>query len=225
MGATVRTATLAPGDGPSCRGAALEYARRGWPVLPVWWPIGGRCACGKSGCDKPGKHPIGSLVPHGVKDASSDLAVVDGWFSRYPDANVGIATGAASGFDVLDVDGEEGKATVEALVRAHEPLPTTPEALTGSGGVHELFAHHAGLRNAVRFAPGLDVRTTGGYIVAAPSLHVSGRRYVWEIEHDPFEVPLAPWPAWLHALAAESRPAPDVVAGGAPGAANRPCWS
>ena len=211
MGATVRTAALSSGGGPSCRDAALEYALRGWRVLPVWWPINGRCACGKSDCDKPGKHPIGTLVPHGVKDASSNATVIDEWFSRQPDANVAIATGETSGFDVLDVDGEEGKATLEALVRAHAPLPTTPQALTGSGGVHELFAHRAGLRNAVKFAPGLDVRTTGGYIVAAPSLHVSGRRYVWEVEHDPFEIPCADWPGWLHAAAAASRSVRDTA--------------
>lgn len=207
MGETVRTTTVASGGDPSCREAALAYAARGWPVLPVWWPIDGRCACGRRGCDKPGKHPIGPLVPHGVKDASSDPSVIRGWFDRYPDANVAVATGEASGFDVLDVDGDEGKATLADLERAHQPLPTTPEALTGSGGVHELFAHRAGLRNAVKFAPGLDVRTTGGYIVAAPSLHVSGRRYAWEVEHDPFETPLAPWPDWLHAAAAASRAA------------------
>lgn len=184
----ITAATTAP-DEPNPRlAAALAYAVRGWPVLPL---------------EPRGKRPLGSLVPHGVKGATTDAATIRGWWTREPDANVGIATGAAAGFDVLDVDGEEGAASLAELERKHGPLPTTPEALTGGGGRHVLFAHADGLRNAVRFAPGLDVRTDGGYVVAAPSVHPSGRIYTWEVTRDPVDTPLAPWPAWLVAPIAE----------------------
>lgn len=167
--------------------AALAYAARGWAVLPV---------------EPRGKRPLGSLVPHGVKDATTDPTVIRGWWKRHPDANVGVATGAASGFDALDVDGEEGAATLAAWERVHASLPSTPGALTGGGGRHELFAYVAGLRNAVGFAPGVDVRTEGGYIVVPPSIHPSGRTYAWEVTRDPADVPLASWPSWLVALIA-----------------------
>jgi hypothetical protein len=71
---------------------ALEYADHGWPVLPLWWPLGGHvCACERADCAKPGKHP---LSRHGLHDASTDPAVIRRWWTRWPEANVGIRTGA-----------------------------------------------------------------------------------------------------------------------------------
>lgn len=180
--------------------AALSYAARGWRVLPLVWLTAGGCCCGKPDCSKPGKHPAGWLVPHGVKDATLDPETVRRWWTRCPEANVGIATGGESGFDVLDVDGEEGATTLMALEREHGLLPSTPESLTGGGGRHVMLAHAPGLRNAVRFAPGLDVRTDGGYIVAPPSVHASGRVYAWEVTGGPEDVSFAPWPEWLAKL-------------------------
>jgi hypothetical protein len=178
---------------PTPVGAALEYATRGWAVLPVWWPDAttpNNCACnGPKGKCKPAKHPIGTLVPHGVKQATRTEATIRAWWKRYPLANVGVATGGTSGFDVLDADGEAGLQRLNDL-----DLPRTPASITGSLGRHALFQHRPGLRNAVRFAPGLDVRTDDGYIVAPPSLHTSGRRYTWDAEYHPSDVPLAQWP-------------------------------
>ena len=176
---------------PDCQTAALAYAGRGWPVLPV---------------EPGGKRPIGKLVPHGVSDASTDPRTIRRWWAARPDASVGLAAGRVSGFDVLDVDGEEGEETLATLEREHGALPETVEALTGGGGRHLLFEHAEGLRNAVRFAPGLDVRTDGGYIVAPPSLHASGRAYCWEVTHEPTDAALASWPAWLSAMLASPKP-------------------
>jgi putative DNA primase/helicase len=150
-------------------------------------------------------------VPHGVKDASTAPETIRRWWGARPDASVGIATGSTSGFDVLDVDGEEGEDALRDLERSNGELPETIEALTGGGGRHILFKHQPGLRNAVRFAPGLDVRTDGGYIVASPSVHDSGQAYEWEAAHDPDETTLAPWPAWLMDLIR-----PDVASGAEP---------
>jgi hypothetical protein len=190
--------------------AAVEYAKRGWAVLPLWGPRPGSptgCACGRPSCDSPAKHPI---TAHGVKDASGDTGVIQEWFRRYPEANIGIATGRISGFDVLDVDGEDGFQTLSA-----DELPHTPSSITGSGGRHVLFEHRPGLRNAVRFAPGLDVRTDNGYIVAPPSQHVSGRAYAWDLEHHPDDVHPAPWPEALYRRVVQFRaPLPPAVEGG-----------
>jgi len=72
--------------------AALEYAEHGIPVFPCWGVRDRRCACGFARCQSEGKHPIGELVPHGVKDASADEARIRDWWTRFPDAN--IATGS-----------------------------------------------------------------------------------------------------------------------------------
>lgn len=176
--------------------AALIYVKKfGWCVVPLHSIKNGCCTCGRAGCTSPGKHP---LIPNGVKGASKDPTIVAGWWRRWPWANIGIATGAASGFFVLDVDGEAGEESLRELEGEHGQLPDTVEALTGSGGRHILFRYPGGpVCNKVALADGLDIRGDNGYIVAAPSLHVSGRRYCWEASSRPGEVALAEAPDWL----------------------------
>jgi hypothetical protein len=180
---------------------ALRSVNRGWAVFPVWGVTPeGKCRCGSAHEHEPnqvGKHPLGALVPHGVKDATRDEAVVREWWTRYADANLAVATGKLSGFDALDVDGEEGEATVAALEKEHGAIPKTVEQISGSGSRHVCFAHAAELKNGVKFAPGLDLRTTGGYVLVEPSCHRSSRAYAWDATRHPDETPFAPWPAWL----------------------------
>jgi hypothetical protein len=184
-----------PIDQSSLAAAALSYARRGWAVLPLWWTKSGRCACGRSEC-KPGKHPLWKLAPNGVNNASSDPALVEAWWRAYPKANIGLATGRASGRIVLDVDGEVGEASLARLETEHGPLPITVEALTGKGR-HIEFEYVAGIPNGVGITDGLDVRSDGGYVVAPPSVHANGTIYAWNLERHPEEVRLAPAPEWL----------------------------
>jgi hypothetical protein len=176
--------------------SALHYARRGWPVFPVYSITDGRCSCGHECGRNAGKHP---RTEHGLLDATTDLARIRSWWAMWPDANVGIPTGAQT-FIVLDVDPEKsGDVSLAALIAQHGPLPATVEACTGGGGRHLCFQHPGGtIRNsASMLGPGLDLRGDGGYIVAAPSRHRSGRWYEWELSSHPDEVPLAPLPAWL----------------------------
>jgi hypothetical protein len=79
---------------------------------------------------------------------------------------------------VLDVDGDEGRETLRALELGHGELPETPVAITGSGGAHYYFTFEEGLQNAVKFAPGLDVRTEGGLVVGVGSK--TTHQYQWE---------------------------------------------
>jgi hypothetical protein len=103
-------------DGEMLAGA-LSLIRQGIAVLPLWWPEGERCACGNPSCIRDvGKHPIGKLVPNGVKNASKDEATVKRWWTIYPKANIGIATGRISGIVVVDVDGAKGQAKLAALL-------------------------------------------------------------------------------------------------------------
>lgn len=182
---------------------ALTYAERfGWAVLPLHSIQDGRCSCGKPDCSSPGKHP---RTKNGVKDASKDTETIKRWWALWPDANIGIATSRISGFFVLDVDGEEGAESLRDVEARHGKLPDTIEQLTGGSGRHLLFKMPPGtVKNKVALAPGLDVRGDGGYIVVAPSLHASGRRYTWEVSSHPEDVPLAEGPGWLLALVTDS---------------------
>jgi hypothetical protein len=177
--------------------AALGYVDRGWRVLPLHAIINGSCTCRrKANCKHAGKHP---RTLHGLKDASGDQAALEAWWRRWPTANVGIATGMASGFDVLDIDPRHhGNETLAELERRYGPLPTTVMAHTGGGGEHLLFAHTDGIGSSTtKLGPGLDTRGDGGLVVAPPSLHVSGRRYAWDADRHPDAVALAALPDWL----------------------------
>jgi putative DNA primase/helicase len=180
---------------------ALGYAAKGWPVFPVHVPTDGVCDCmDGAACEHPGKHP---WTARGLKDATTAATQIRAWWDRWPDANIGIATGPAH-LVVLDVDARHhGADTLAEMIADHGPLPLTPQAITGGGGQHFLFVnpngHPVKSRNGI--APGLDIKSDGGYIVAAPSLHVSKRRYEWEHSCHPATVPLAPAPDWLVTLA------------------------
>ena len=110
----------------------------------------------------------------GLHDATTDAVTIAGWWTQYPDANVGIATGAASGVVVVDVDGEAG----EAALAQYGPLPATVESRTGKGR-HLLYTGSDVRNSAGKLGPQLDVRGDGGYIVAPPSIHPNGHAYRW----------------------------------------------
>jgi hypothetical protein len=181
--------------------AALAYARRGWHVFPCHTPTAsGACSCRNDRCGNSGKHP---RTRNGVKDATTDPARITHWWTIWPDANLAIATGVASGIFVLDEDSYKGGDTSLAeLQHTYTVIPDTPQQLTGNGGVHYFFTHPGSpIGNSVEgLGRGLDIRSDGGYVIAPPSLHRSGKTYRWEVAHDPEETPLATLPAWLLAL-------------------------
>lgn len=180
--------------GPTPKKRALRYAKQGYQIIPLHTPLkDGSCSCGKPDCGSVGKHP---RTPQGLKDASTDPDQINQWWTYWPDANIGIVAGAISGIIVLDVD-EGGEETLQRLQDQHGPLPETITALTGGGGKHIYFKHPGPKTgNRTKFAPSLDVRGDGGYVVAPPSLHKSGGQYRWEGgAYDPTH--LAECPDWL----------------------------
>jgi hypothetical protein len=190
------------------RDAALGFASRGIPVLPLHYPlphrndhqpVGGNrhpavvsgCSCRDPGCGQPAKHPLGWLVPHGVKDATCNRARILAWWTRHPSANIGLATGHR--FDVLDVDGPTGAQAIQDLAAAHRLHSSGPLVRTGGGGWHYYLAP-TGLGNASPTGlEQVDWRGRGGYVVAPPSRHASGHPYQWiegrTLEVSPGEVP------------------------------------
>jgi hypothetical protein len=219
------------------RDAALGYASRGIPVLPLHYPllprgglqpvtddrplpspgVGAGCSCRDLGCGQPAKHPLGSLVPHGIKDATCNRARVLAWWTRHPQANIGLATGHR--FDVLDVDGPAGTHAIQELAATHGLHSSGPLVRTGGGGWHYYLAP-TGLGNVCPAGlEHVDWRGRGGYVVAPPSRHASGHPYRWVIGRD-LDTPLAQVPAPLRARLerqSQVRPA-GPVALAAPGA-------
>jgi hypothetical protein len=127
-----------------------------------------------SDCSSPGKHP---LTRRGVKDAATNGEVIAGWWERWPDANLGLASGRPSGVVVIDVDPPRGELSLTRLVDAGYELPETATVRTGSGGTHLYYAapgipvgNTAGRLPGVGLElPGVDLRAEGGYVVAPPS--------------------------------------------------------
>jgi hypothetical protein len=206
---------------------ALAFARHGHAVFPVNWPVehNGKlvCSCGSDSRGRPcgknaAKHPYGKLAPRGLLSATTDPGILKSWFGyQAPDANLGVVTDKLV---VVDKDQRHGgDESLQALEREHGEFPPTWRSLTGGGGEHVIFACPDGVEiNSYAAAnienpplgPGIDIRARGGYIVAPPSLHISGRQYVWSVDDHPKDVPLAIAPDWLiERLAASNKTAPS----------------
>jgi hypothetical protein len=163
--------------------AALAYARHGIPVLPVHTPAENGCSCGRPGCDRPGKHP---RLRRGLTDASTDPRQIEIWWTRWPDANIGLRTGVV--MDVADIDSTSGWHGLRHLLGG--AMPVGPQVRTGGGGWH-LWFQTTGYGNRVRLIPGVDWRGGGGYVVAPPSRHATGGDYRWLIKPNK-DLPRAP---------------------------------
>jgi Bifunctional DNA primase/polymerase, N-terminal len=187
------------------RARALAYARAGLQVLPLHTPLalpgspacacsrldcGHVCTCLDRACGAPGKHP---RTRHGKDDATDDLEQVLEWWTRWPDANVGVRP--PEGTAIVDVDlKSNGPTALHKLTCAHGGLVPTWTARTGGGGLHIWFRATGALK--AQLCQGVDLKSHTGYVVMPPSLHASGRRYRWA--NTP---PIAEAPAWLLAMA------------------------
>jgi hypothetical protein len=161
--------------------AAIAYATRGFAVFP---------------CAPHGKVP--ATTHHGCRDATKDLARITAWWCDNPNYNVAVATGPVSKVFVLDVDGIDAEASLRKLEGQHGALPETIESITPRGRHIFLRCENGVVRNSAgAIAPGLDIRGDGGYVVLPPSIHPSGRPYVWSVDSgDHFAAGLAYQLAW-----------------------------
>ena len=179
-----------PKDTGSLLECARVYRRMGWVPIPL----------------RPhDKRPLISWEAYQSQVPSDEE--ITAWFERSPNANIGIVTGAISQLVVLDVDPAHGGAeSLEVLEAQNSPIEPTIKALTGGGGRHFYFRYPGFvLNNRTGIAPGLDIRADGGYVVAPPSIHPSGRAYVWANGHEPGAAKLAALPPWLLELALGGR--------------------
>lgn len=174
---------------------ALKYTQKGWKVFPLHSSRNGVCSCGNANCRSVAKHP---RISDWQKNCTNKPSEIEDWWKKWPKANIGLATGGASGFFVLDVDPRHGgKESLQALVKKNGNFPKTLASHTGGGGYHIFFKNpEAVLKNKVNICPGLDIRGDGGYIVAPPSIHQSGKQYAWMHEFKDAEIFSAP--TWLY---------------------------
>jgi hypothetical protein len=155
-----------------------------------------------------------------VEAATTDPGVIRNWFTHlYADHGVGLAMGLQPNgrmIFALDVDEHDpahsGSETLADLQAEHGNLPDTWCSITGSGGLHYLFAVADGseVRNGTA-GDGLDIRGEGGQIVVAPSVHPgTGGVYAWEDGFAPWEREIADAPEWLLAIIAAANRPPSV---------------
>src|SRR3990167_889046 len=154
------------------RTAAFALAARGFRVFPI-----------KAGAKAP---PYLKDLPRG-----SSTTVLDDWPAE---ANIGIH---CTGLIVLDIDVKKGGYdSLLALELGDAPLPATLECRTPSGGCHLFYRlpeGHPGVPNRVNaLGKGIDIRSTGGYVVGAGSRTPAGA-YEWR---NP-DTPIAQAPEWL----------------------------
>ncbi len=123
--------------------AALQYAGLGYRVFPVG----------------PNKRPMKDS--HGCHDATDDPEQLRNWFAE-TDHNVAIAT---AGLAVVDCDPDSGP-----WLQDHPEYLAEFEqgavAVTPRGGRHYLFRQngHPIRCSTSTFAPGIDIRSDGGYL-------------------------------------------------------------
>lgn len=206
--------------------AAMQAANDGWYIFPLHTPLfdhpaGHTCSCedyrhtdacrqrdadrkakGKpplylatgEHCDKPGKHPRVNWRSESTQDPKTIAA----WWKRFPTASVGGDTGKS---DKLVLDADLYKETYSGAELWEDATRTQN---TGGGGRHVIFDRQGKPygNQAGALPAGIDIRGVGGYIVLAPSLHASGRRYEWANDK-----PYAPMPDELDRLLAAAREA------------------
>jgi putative DNA primase/helicase len=142
---------------------ALKYEKQGWFVLPV---------------NPVKKQPLIKWAHRKNKRPAAEE--IQGWYKKWPNARIGVATGSCSGVDAVDLDGPQACERFHALYGTPETIAQT----TGrdGGGVHLFFKHNGhGLINVSgkNENKGIDLRTDGGFVVVAPSSHKSGKHYQW----------------------------------------------
>lgn len=172
---------------------ALLFVSWGLRVFPAYSIENGVCTCSAaSACSSPGKHP---RTAHGLKDATDDPEQIKEWWARWPNANVGVAT---DGLCVVDEDEGKGKSGAESLRALEEKYGAFPQTLTvqtGSGGRHIYLRGNAPCSQS-KVGKNIDIRGDGGYVIAPPSDHVSGRSYELIAIAEGAD-PIAQAPEWL----------------------------
>jgi predicted XRE-type DNA-binding protein len=157
---------------------ALEFAGLGWGVIPL---------------KSKSKQPL--IAWRALQHRKLNEREIVEIFEQNPDANLGVITGRVSNLLVLDADAPD--------VVKKWGVPITPISETARGRHYYFHLPDGKIRSATGLADGLDLRAEGGYVVAPPSVHPSGKSYEWVIP--PTEAEPSPPPAWILELLRKHR--------------------
>ncbi len=166
--------------------AALNYSERGFSVIPL---------------GPKGKEPLIPWTDYQKRPATEEK--IKSWWAEWPDANVGIITGAVSKIIAVDVDSVEGVDFLIGKLGENPGLSGEPNFQTVANktgrGYHATYRHPGfSVKNSAgKISVGIDIRGDGGYIVAPPSIHANGRTYQWLEGLSIDEVQVALPPPWL----------------------------
>lgn len=143
--------------------AALDYSRRGFSVVPIL---------------PKDKKPLVPWEDYQRRKATQEE--LQTWWAKWPDINLGIITGQISRVIVIDIDSPEARERLKELCQGYD-LTAVPRSRTGKGW-HLWFKHPGvSIPNRAGVLPGVDIRGDGGFVVAPPSIHSSGKTYRWEV--------------------------------------------
>ncbi len=172
------------------------FSASNFQTFPLYTIEGGKCTCGETDCRSPGKHPksIDGFKSARVHSDSND----------FNGSNVGLYCGES--LIVLDADKKNGGLeTLKELKAKHGKDFRTVMAHTGGGGFHIFYRTHKPLKTRTGILKGVDIRANGGYVVLAPSLHLSGERYRWVNKCEPWNIPMKKAPGWLIELSEKEK--------------------
>ena len=162
---------------------ALFYRKSGISVFPVVPPE-------KDSEGKDKKKPLVKWEPYQKEIASEEQ--IEAWWSQWPSARIGFATGALSNLYVVDCDSKEVYERLQVAYLSDSlvtPIAQTPK------GYHVYFQNVPELRNQAKVkGMALDTRGEGGYVVAPPSPSINGKAYRWLVnpwENKPAMMPSA----------------------------------
>jgi len=143
-------------DSVQFKQVALDYINHGYSIAPLKF-----------------KEKIPAIKWEKYQTTRPTEAEVNTWSKMWDDYNIAIITGEVSGITIVDIDGDAGFKSLESL-----DLPATLSVSTGKGKhLYYRYCDNPAVSNKVGVLPGIDIRNNGGYVVAPPSTHPSGKEY------------------------------------------------
>src|SRR5215207_3248686 len=136
-----------------------------------------------------GKTPIIKWTQFQYRQA--EIREIEDWFST-DENNIAIVTGLISSIFVIDIDGQKSKQLFQSQVlpklspNLQDAMEKTMHVRTGGGGAHiylefELEDFPDGIISKKSIVLGehdeISIKGNGGYVIAPPSIHVSGTQY------------------------------------------------